>query len=164
MVQDFTYRSARSGGLLFGLGVALLVETAAFHLWLAESHPVVAWTLTIASIATLLWLAADYRAAGRGAVRLSADALDLRVGYRFAARIARGDIASVAQAGWRDVPALGTPMAEGYINLMKPSTPNILLTLAAPAQVRLPGGIHRPVRRIGLYLDEPHRFLSAFDH
>ncbi len=163
MVQDFTYRSARSGGLLLGLGLALLVETVALHLWLVDRHPAIAWTLTIASIATLLWLAADYGAAGRGAVRLSDDALDLRVGYRFAARIARSDVASVARAEWRDVPAPGTPMAEGYISLMKPSMPNILLTLATPAQLRLPGGVRRRVQRIGLHLDEPQRFLSAFD-
>jgi hypothetical protein len=163
VVQEFTYRSARSGGLLLGLGLALLVETVALHLWLVERHPAIAWTLTLASIATLLWLAADYRAAGRGAVRLSDDAVDLRVGYRFAARIARSDVASVARAGWRDVPAPGTSMAEGYINLMKPSTPNLLLTLVAPTQLRLPGGIRRPVQRIGLHLDEPQCFLSAFD-
>lgn len=163
VVQEFTYRSARSGGLMVGLGMALLVETAAFHLWLVELHPIIAWTLTVASISTLLWLAADYRAASRGAVRLSDDVLDLRVGYRFAARIERGNIASVTHAGWRDVPAAGTPMAEGYINLMKPSTPNILLTLATPVQLRLPGGIRRPVQRIGLCLDEPQRFLGAFE-
>jgi hypothetical protein len=162
VVQDFTYRSARSGGLLLGLGIALLVETVALHLWLVERHPAIAWTLTIASIATLLWLAADYRATSRGAVRLSDDALDLRVGYRFAARIARRDVASVARAGWRDVPAPGTPMAEGYINLMKPSTPNILLTLVTPTQLRLPGGVRRSVQRIGLHLDEPQCFLNAF--
>jgi hypothetical protein len=163
VVQDFTYRSARSGGLVFGLGLALLVETVALHLWLVDRHAVIAWTLSIASLATLLWLAADYRAAGRGAVRLSDHALDLRIGYRFAARIARSNVASVARAGWRDVPTPGTPMAEGYINLMKPSTPNVMLTLIAPTQLRLPGGIRRQVQRIGLCLDEPQCFLSAFD-
>lgn len=163
VAQEFTYRSARSGSLLAGLGLALLVETVVLHLWLVGRHPVLAWTLTALSAATLLWLAADYRALGRGAVRVSDDALDLRVGRRFAARLPRSDVASAARAGWRDIAAAGTPAAAGYMNLMKPATPNVLITLVAPARVRLPGGIRRPVQRLGLHLDEPEAFLSALN-
>lgn len=159
--QEFTYRSARSGGLLAGLGLALLVETVALHLWLVERHPVLAWTLTVVSLATLLWLAADYHAVGRGAVRLSEDALDVRIGHRFAARLPRAEVASVVRARWRDLPAAGTPAAAGYMNLTKPATPNVLVTLVAPTRIRLPGGIQRSVQRLGLHLDEPDLFLSA---
>ena len=55
MPQEFTYRSARSGSLLAGLGLALLIETVVLHLWLVERHPVLAWILTGVSVATLLW-------------------------------------------------------------------------------------------------------------
>jgi len=44
---------------------------------------------------------------------------------------------------------------------MKPATPNVLVTLAAPAMVRLPGGLARPARRLGLRLDDPVGFIAA---
>lgn len=163
MAQEFTYRSARSGALLLGLAIALLVETVALHLWLAASHPVIAWILTSTSLATLLWLAADYRATGSGTVLLTADSLDLRIGHRFAAQLSRAEVASAVRPEWRDVPTPGTPEAAGYLNLMKPATPNVLITLVAPTRVRLAGGIRRSCQRIGLHLDQPDRFISAFN-
>lgn len=159
--QGFTYHSARSGSLLAGLGLVLLVETVVLHLWLGARHPVLAWTLTVTSLSVILWLVADYRAMARGAVRLSHDILDLRVGRRFAVRLARTEVIAAIRPGWRDLPEAGTPAAAGFLNLMKPATPNVLLTLAHPARVRLPGGMRRTVRQLGLHLDEPERFLSA---
>jgi hypothetical protein len=161
MSEEFTYRSARSGSLVAGLGLAIAVEMVALHLWLAARHPVFAWLLTASSLAALLWLVADYRALGRGAVRLDDHALELSVGWRFALRLAPDDVATAVRPGWRDLPQAGTPAAAGYQNLMKPATPNVLLTLVAPTIARLPGGLRRPVQRLGLHLDEPDRFLTA---
>lgn len=160
-VQEFTYRSSRSGSLMAGLGLALLVEMVVLHLWVVGRHPLLAWFLTASSLSVLLWLAADYRAAGRGVVRLSAETLQLDVGRRYAVRLSPAAVASAVQPGWRDLPEPGTPLASGYLNLMKPATPNVLLTLATPTSVRLPGGLRRPAQRLGLHLDEPAAFLAA---
>lgn len=73
----------------------------------------------------------------------------------------RSDIAVAVRPGWRELPQAGTPAAAGYLNMMKPATPNVLLTLTAPARVRLPGGLSRSVCRLGLHLDEPELFLAA---
>jgi len=162
-MQEFTYRSSRSGGLLAGLGLALGVETVALHLWLVGRHPVLAWMLTATSLATIAWLVIDYRAVGRGAVRLTDDALELRVGRRFAARLSRSDIETAVRPDWRGLPRAGTPAAAGYLNLMKPASPNVLLILSTPTRVRLPGGISRSVQRLGLHLDEPQSFLGALN-
>jgi hypothetical protein len=116
---------------------------------------------TAISIATLAWLAADYVAMGRGAVRLDDEALALDVGRRFSLRIPRGKVAAVVQPQWRDIPEAGTPAAADYLNLMKPAAPNVLVTLAEPARVRIAGGIRRTVRRIGLHVDEPQRLVEA---
>jgi hypothetical protein len=61
------------------------------------------------------------------------------------------------------VPIAGEAGSEDYRNVMKPSTPNVLVTLAAPRKVRLPGGIERPARRLGLRLDDPVGFIAAID-
>jgi len=45
-MMEFTYRSARSGSLVVGLGLAIAVETVVVHLWLGAKHPVLAWALT----------------------------------------------------------------------------------------------------------------------
>jgi len=159
----FTYRSARSGSILFALGMVIVVETLVLHVWLGARHPLIAWALTTASIVTLLWLAADYRAMGRGAVRIADDTLTLEVGRRFTVQVPRDTIATATRPSWRDIPAASTAAAADYLNLMKPGTPNVLLTLSGPAVVRLPGGLRRSVRRLGLHLDDPDAFLVALN-
>jgi len=59
------------------------------------------------------------------------------------------------------VPAPGSPQATDYLNLMKPATPNVLLTFTLPVTVRLRGGLQRSARRLGLCLDEPDAFIRA---
>jgi hypothetical protein len=163
-MREFTYRQARSGSLVAGLGGAIVVETLALHLWLAaKHHPAVAWALTAGSVSALAWLTADYRAMGSGAVRVGHGRVDLRVGRRFALDLPADAVAAaVARPSWRDLPAVGTPAARDYLNLTKPAAPNVLLMLAEPTAVRLPGGItRRDVRRLGLCLDDPTGFVAA---
>jgi hypothetical protein len=162
-VRAFTYRGARSGSLVVGLGAAIVVETVALHALLAaRHHPLLAWALTMASVSGLAWLVSDYHAMGRGAVRVGEDgAMMLRVGRRFAIALPAGAVAAASRPSWRELPAAGTPAARDYLNLTKPATPNVLLTLAAPTPIRLPGGITRSARRLGLHLDEPAAFVDA---
>lgn len=161
MMRTFSYSSARSGSLLAGIGLALVVETVALHLWLHVRHPFIAWGLTLASVGTLVWLVADYVAMGRGVVTVDDDALHCVIGRRFNVTVGRDAVESVVRPGWKDIPESGTPAAADYLNLTKPAEPNVLITLASPTRVRLPGGISRHVRRLALHLDEPEAFVSA---
>jgi hypothetical protein len=43
-MQQFTYRSARSGKLVAGLGIALLVETVGLHILVVGRHPLIVAT------------------------------------------------------------------------------------------------------------------------
>jgi len=160
-VTDFTYRSARSGSLMAGIGLALAVETVALHLWLVSRYPTAAWTLTAFSLATGAWLAADYFALGRGAVRLGAEAIDLTIGRRVALRLPRAHVAAAVVPTWREIPERGTPDAADYLDLARPATPNVLLTLREPTPLRLGGGARRTVRRVGFHLDEPEAFVRG---
>lgn len=153
----FTYRRARSGALLAGLGMVLIVETVALDAWLARRHPYAALIVLASSLATLAWLLADYRAMGSGAVRLGPEDLEVRIGRRFAVTVRRDQIAAAIAPTWRDLPA----GARDYLNATKPATPNVLLTFQEPVPVRLPGGFSKRVHRLGLCLDEPQRFLAA---
>ena len=157
----FTYRSARSGSLSMGFGLAILVEMTVLHLVLVARHPMIAWVLTASSLAALVWLAADYRALGREAVSLDENVLQLRVGRRFDLHVPRAAVRAVIRPDWRDLPQAGAPEAAGFLNLTKPATPNVLVTLDAPLVVRLPGGISRRAQRIALHLDDPNGFIAS---
>lgn len=160
-MKSFSYRSARSAPLVAGLGLVIAIETVVLHLWLASRHPIIGWTLTVSSLAAIAWLVADYRALGRGAVQLTDEQLDLRVGRRFAVSVPTTTVSSALRPTWRDLPNPGTPQAAGYLNLTKPATPNVLLILSAPLEVRLPGGLRRSATSFALCLDEPDAFLAA---
>ncbi len=157
MSPTFTYRSARSGSLTFGVILVVAVETMVLHLWLAPRFPIATWVLTVATGLTLWWIVADYRAMGTGAIQLHDDAIELPIGKRFTAQIRRTDILSADLATWRDL----VDLQRDAVNLTKPAEPNVLLHLRGPTAVRLFGGISKRVRSIGLHLDEPAEFVRA---
>jgi hypothetical protein len=74
-----------------------------------------------------------------------------------------GAVATVVRPSWQELPVAGASGSGDYRNLMKPTTPNVLVTLAEPARVRLPGGIERSARRLGLRLDDPAGFIAAIE-
>jgi hypothetical protein len=156
MSQRFTYRSARSGGLVFGLGMAIVVETVALHALFMRSHPWLAWALTLTSAYALWWIVSDYRAMGVGAIAVG-ETVELKVGRRVQATFPRSDIQSVSQPTWRERPT----RAEDYLNATKPAEPNVLIALSSPVAARLPGGAKRRVSRIGLHMDDPSAVVSA---
>lgn len=146
-----------------GLTLAIVVETVVLHAWLRTRHPILAWTLAVSSLSVLVWLAGDYGALGRGAIRVEHDAIDLRIGRRASMRVPLHMLESVMRPSWRDLPATDGPESRDYRNLMKPATPNVLLTLAEPATVLLLGAVARPVRRLGLRVDDPDGFIAAIE-
>jgi hypothetical protein len=157
MSPTFTYRSARSGSLTFGLMLVMAVETTVFHLWLLPRFPIFTWALTITTLLTFWWLVADYRAMGSSTIRVHADAIELPIGKRFTTQIQREDILSAGVATWRDL----VDLPRDAVNLTKPAEPNVLLQLRQPTAVRLFGRMSRRVSRVGLHLDEPMAFVQA---
>ena len=157
--RQFTYRTARSGALVIGITMVVIVETIALHALLIRAHNWLAWTLTLFSVSALWWIASDYRAMATGAVQLGDETLELTIGKRFRAEILRRDIASATKPTWRERPAY----ARDYLNVTKPATPNVLLVLHNPATVRLPGGVRVRYARFGMHLDDPDAFLAALN-
>jgi hypothetical protein len=155
----FTYRSARSGALTAGLALAVAVEAVVLHLWLAARHPHLAWALTTLSVLTLGYLALEFRAWGRGAVRVTPERIELRIRGRATAAVPRDAVAAVSAATWRELPD-GPDAA--YLNATGPAEPNVLLAFVAPLPVRVAGGlVTRRVARLGLRLDDPDGFVRA---
>ena len=152
----FTCRRARSASITVAIGMLLVVETGGFHaLLLYLGHPLAAWTLTLLSLTALAWLISDYRAMGTAAIHVGPERMDLRIGRRISAVVPRTALASIIAPTWRDLQP-----GEDYLNGTKPARPNVMLTFRDPVSVTLLGAVRRPVRRIGLHLDEPERFIA----
>ena len=152
----FACRGARSTTVLAALLLVLAVESVVLHLWLAPSYPLVAWTLTALGVLTGGWLLGDYDALARAALTVSDQVITLDLGWRTRSTIPRASIARIAHASWRDVPD-GAP--DGYVNLAKPAEPNVLITCEPPATLRLFGAVDRPVRLLGLHVDDPDALM-----
>jgi hypothetical protein len=145
---------------VFGIAVAIIIETVALHFLLSARHPLVAWTLTASSLFAIAWLVPDHRAMRRGAVTVDGDVLRLVIGRRISATASLESIASGIRPTWRDLPKSYLQSA-GYMNLMKPSAPNVLLTFVQPIELVLMGSVKRKADRIALHLDAPDEFLAA---
>ncbi len=160
-MAEFTYRNARSGSLVGGIIGAIAIETVVVHLLLYNHSRITAWLLTILSVWAIIWLARDYRALGVGALSVGDQNVNLVVGHRYSLRVRRDNITRVSQPTFRDLPTPGTNEGRDYLNLLKPATPNVLLTLCEPIRVRTPGGLHRTVARLGLHLDDAGTFIET---
>jgi len=136
--------------------MVIVIETAALHLVLSRWHLWLAWALTAASAASLVWLVRDDRAFAKLPVELDDEALTLRSGRRFAVRVPRTQVAEVRQLTWRDVPKRGP----GYLKGSGFTQPNVAVRFTEPLAVKI-FGVAKLVRTVGLRLDDPDGFVSA---
>ncbi len=136
------YQKSGFVALLAALGGLTLVELAAAHLVVGHWHPRAAWLLTGVSGYSVLWLLAHGQAVRCRPVLLSATTLVVRVGLVWRVSIDREQISQLKKIVDSPAPA-----------------PGLLNTLAAPQRVRGPYGLHRTVRRLAIYVDEPAALL-----
>jgi hypothetical protein len=141
----------------------IAIESVAVHFAIAARNPRVAWVVTLVSVLGALWIVRDYAALGSGAVRLTSDALHLRIGRRFDFTLPLLAIDRALAPTFRDLPAPGTNQGRDYLNLTKPSPPNVLIVLTEPRRIRLTAGLHRDIRRLALRLDDGAGFLAALE-
>lgn len=160
---EFSYREARSGAITSAVIAVVVIESVAVHFAVAVRHPAMAWALTLTSLAAIIWLVRDYRALGAGHVRLDGDRVQLTIGRRYDVAVPRAAISCVIKPTFRDLPTPGTTQGRDYVNLTRPAAPNVLIALAQPMSIRLPGGRRRDVQRIALKLDDASAFLRALD-
>lgn len=152
----FPCRGGRSPAVLAALLLLIAVESVVLHLWIAPSSPLGAWTLTALSVLTGGWLLGDYRALGDAALTVTDETVVLDIGWRARSAMPRTSLARLAHASWRDIP---DGNADGYVNLAKPAEPDVLITCDPPAVLRLFGVVDRPVRLIGLHVDDPDALM-----
>lgn len=160
MTKTFTLKRARSGSLTFVLSLVIVVETVAIHLLLVSRLPAVAWLLSAASVASLVWLWRDYRALASSAIMVHADRIELRIGRRLTADVPRDRVANVSIPSWRDA----KPGRDArYVDATAPATANVRITFTEPVEVHLLGLIRRSVGCLGLRIDDPNDFTTTLN-
>ena len=154
---SFSCRSARSPAIVWTLGALIVLETAALHLLFVRRVPLVAWSLTAASLWALVWLWSDDRALRRAdAVRVDATHLRCDVGKRLAAVFPRSAVREVLTPTWRDL-AGGAPRP---FNATRPAPPNVLIVFDAPQKARVLGGLTRDIDRLALHVETPEKLVA----
>ena len=152
-----THRESGFVALVVMGGVVMGVETAVVHLLASHWSPTVAGWLLLADVYALLFLVAHGHAVRLNPVQLTADGLDIQVGFFWQVRVPRAALQAAERLRGDLVPA------PDLLNLAQPllTAPNLLLTLAAPTAVRGLYGTQRTARRLALYVDQPAALLAA---
>jgi hypothetical protein len=151
---DHVFAAHQKSGFVALLATAIglsVLEVAAAHLIAGHWWPRVAWALTGFGAYSVLWLLAHGQAVRCRPVLLTATTLVVRAGLVWRVAIPREQLASLEEI--TDVPAPAPDLLNAARLLLTP--PNLLLTFAAPQRVRGPYGLHRTVRRLAIYVDEP---------
>lgn len=146
----------RRGGypaLLGALVMLIVVESFALHLLLWLWSPVAAWGMTFLSGYSLLWLLGDYHAARLNPITVDRERLDVTVGVRWHAVVARPQIRGTTD----------TPPSEPAVRLTLSGRPDFWLVLDEPVSVRGPFGIERRARYLGMGADDAIELRAALD-
>ena len=155
--RTFPLQGGASASLLAGIGLALVVEGVALHVWLAARHPAWAWAVSALNAATLVWLWRDYRARALATLTLGDRDVIIAVGNQLRCELPRAAISSAEVATWRSVP--DPALAREYVNTAKPLEPNVMLMFGEPVHARLPFGIRKRLTRLGVRVAEPERLI-----
>jgi hypothetical protein len=155
--RSFSYhrRNAYAATLYAVVGAAL-VEMAVVDLLVRSRHPTVANALFVIDALGLIWMLGFARSVQLRPILLTADSLLIRNGLVAAVEVLRAE--TTIEFGRVRAPAKGTP---GYFRAAL-GQPNALVTVSRPVMVRRAYGKARLVRQIGLVLDDPKGFESAW--
>jgi len=146
-----TYQKSGFVALLATFAGLSVLEATAAHLIASHWWPRGAWVLTGLSAYSVLWLLAHGQAVRCRPVLLTATALVVRVGLAWRMAIAKSQVVEVQEI--TDVPAAAPDLLNTARLLLTP--PNLLLTLAEPQRMHGLYGLHRTVRRLAIYVDDP---------
>lgn len=154
----FSYsRRSGAGPLYAAVGMVALVEAVGLHylliLWLPERWHGWVWLLTALGLYLLVWIIADYRAMKLQPHRIRAGVLELRLGFRWWARLPLDQVTLAARFGSGDrAEAVLTPRS---------TRANVVVETAEPFLLHSITGKEHTVRRIAIVVDEPERFVAA---
>jgi hypothetical protein len=145
------HRTSGYGAVVGLLTILIGLETLGFHLLIQHWSAPLAWSLTLLSLYSLLWIMGDYHAARLHPIILTPEQVHIRTGLRWRIDVAWTAIAAVQ---------MGMPRTRlhSYVNAAVYGEPQLVLHLKEPVMAYGILGMRKSVRHIGLTVDDPRRF------
>lgn len=152
--RAFTLHRESGIAMLFGVlaGVSL-GEVLVVHLVVQRWSHTAGWIATAAGLYGLLWLTAMARVIVLRPVLVTEDALVLRFGLLWSARVAFAEIESIR--------GVGSEAPRGAVKFTGGGEARFLIALHEPVRVDGPYGLGKQARLITLAVDEPREFETA---
>ena len=152
-------RTSMFGAFALGIAVVTLFEAPVLHLLL---HRAPWWTralLAAVNIATLVWILRARRRMRAAAHTLDDDALIISIPGKWHGTIPVALITSIRRIS----PPPGSSRPRHTLRITPLDTPNVELSLRAPATLHGTFGIARSASRIQLFVDDPDALISAIN-
>ena len=154
----FSYhKKSGYGSMVAGILVAMLIEVIALHALVWMWNPALAWVLTALGVYGFVWLLGDWRAALLRPVFVEKDALVVRIGLRWTARVPFAAIEAVRPVEGR-APSRKTP---GYLEALLLGKPQYLITLNTDIVAQGLYGMRKTITTLGLAVDDTETFEAA---
>ncbi len=148
------------GPVVAGILVAMLIEVIAVHALLWMWNPALAWVATALGVYGFVWLLGDWRAVQLRPISVEKDALVVRIGLRWTARVPFAAIASVRPVEGKP-PARKTP---GYLEAILLGKPHYVIALNEPIVAQGLYGMRKTITTLGLAVDDAEAFETALKH
>ena len=134
----------------------LIIETVALHFIISIWSGIGAWIFTGLSIYTFFWFIGDFNAMRLQPIIFHENRLFIKIALRWSGVVEPENIESVVSTNSQ------MEDKSSYINLTPIGDPNILITLKEPVIFDGLFGIKKEAKYLGLYLDEPSKFVPLF--
>lgn len=157
------HREAGWSAIAIVLGLLVLAEGAAAHVWLkGAGHPVAMWIAFGVHVYTLAWISADARALSLYRTALVSSgpsrgaALEVRVGLRARAVIPLSRLVAAQLGDWEVA-------GPGQVLVTVSGPANVKLELSAPVELRRALGAPVTVDTVLLQVDDGRAFVRALE-
>ena len=148
------HRGSAYGAVVVALLMAMAAEVVAVHLLVSRFwSPAAAWLLTALGLYGALWLLADYRAARLRPIRLTGEALRIRIGQRWSVELPLEAIVAVRRLSAREP----LPKDRRRLGALLVGMPQLLIELDREVVAHGLYGFDRSVDAVALQVDEPER-------
>jgi hypothetical protein len=157
MMKFTASRTSMFGAFALGIGIVTILESPIVHVLLHRKPFWVHVLVVVLNVATLVWVLRERRRMRDAAHTLDANALSISLPGKWRGAIPVALIASVRRIS----PAPGTTRPRGTIRVTPLDSPNVELSLRAPATLQGSFGLPRSAARVQLFVDEPDQLVDA---
>jgi hypothetical protein len=147
------HRQGGYGAVVGAILLAAVAELVGVHVLLAQWSATAAWVHAALSVYGAVWFIGDYRAMRHRPHVAGDEALCVRFGLRWTARVPWAQVAAVRRTRH-------APEGDACLHAVAVGRPQFVVDLAAPVEASGPYGLPRTVAHVALAVDDPAAFAA----